>query len=94
MYLGHYAFDGDPTLLEAAYRRLMAMTPTDNLELHVVVVRPDGLDIYDSCPDEATFTAFTSSSEFADSVAASGLPEPRITGLGEVVSASVRQPVG
>jgi hypothetical protein len=25
---------------------------------------------------------------------ASGLPAPRITGLGEVVSASVRQPVG
>jgi len=94
MYLGHYAFDGDPTLLEAAYRRLMAMTPTDNLELHVVVVRPDGLDIYDSCPDEATFTTFNSSREFAQALEASGLPAPRITGLGEVVSASVRQPVG
>jgi hypothetical protein len=94
MYLGHYAFDGDPTLLEAGYRRLMATIPSDNLELHVVVARPDGLDIYDSCPDEATFTAFRSSREFADSLAASGLPSPRVTGVGEVVHASVKEPVG
>jgi hypothetical protein len=94
MYLGHYAFDGDPTLLEAAYRRLMAMTPTDNLELHVVVVRPDGLDIYDSCPDEATFTAFRASDEFAAALAASGMPTPRVNGIGEIVHAQVREPVG
>lgn len=94
MYLGHYAFDGDPTLLEAAYRRLMAVIPSENLELHVVVVRDDGLDIFDSCPDEATFTAFHSSREFGDALAASGLPSPRITGLGQVVSAAVKEPVG
>ncbi len=94
MYLGHYAFDGDPTLLEAAYRRLMAVIPSENLELHVVVVRDDGLDIFDSCPDEATFAAFHSSREFGDALAASGLPTPRITGLGQVVSAAVKEPVG
>ncbi len=94
MYLGHYAFVGDPTLLEAAYRRLMASLPTDGLDLHVVVTRPDGLDIFDSCPDAAAFAAFHTGREFGDALAASGLPTPRITGLGEVVSATVEEPVG
>jgi hypothetical protein len=94
MYLGHYAFDGDPTLLEAAYRRLAASYPPESLTLHVVVVRDDGLDIYDSCPDEATFVAFSGGDEFARELAGSGLPTPRVTGLGEVVTATVAEPVG
>jgi hypothetical protein len=94
MYLGHYAFDGDPTLLEAAYRRLSASIPSENLTLHVVVVRDDGLDIYDSCPDEATFVEFSTSPEFDSLRESSGLPAPRVTGLGEVVHALVREPVG
>ena len=94
MYLGHYAFDGDPTLIEAAYRRLAATIPPENLELHVVVARPDGLDIFDACPDEAAFSAFHTSEEFAGALAASGLPTPRITGLGDVVSAAIKEPVG
>jgi hypothetical protein len=94
MYLGHYAFDGDPTLLEAAYRRLSAGIPPENLELHVVVTRADGLDIYDACPDEAEFTAFHTSPEFDALRESSGLPAPRVTGLGHVVTALVKQPVG
>ena len=94
MYLGHYAFDGDPTLLEAAYRRLAANIPSENLELHVVVVRPDGLDILDSCPDEETFASFHASEEFQSLRESSGLPEPRVTGLGDVVTAAIKAPVG
>ena len=94
MYLGHYAFDGDPTLLEAAYRRLMTVIPSDNIELHVVVVRDEGLDIFDACPDEATFTAFHTGGEFAAALRSSGLPAPRVSGLGDVVSAAIKEPVG
>ncbi len=94
MYLGHYAFEGDPTLLEAAYRRLAASIPPEDLGVHVVVVRDDGLDIYDSCPDEATFIAFTTGDEFAGLLAASGMPAPRVSGIGEIVHAQVREPVG
>jgi hypothetical protein len=94
MYLGHYAFDGDPTLLEAAYRRLAAAMPSDNLDLHVVVVRDDGLDIYDACPDHETFTAFHTSAEFNAVRESSGLPAPRVTGIGDVVTATVKEPVG
>jgi hypothetical protein len=94
MYLGHYAFDGDPTLLEAAYRRLSANLPPENLTLHVVVARDDGLDIFDACPDEATFTAFAADPQFDALRESSGLPEPRVSGLGEVVTAMVKEPVG
>jgi hypothetical protein len=94
MYLGHYAFDGDPTLLEAAYRRLTAAYPPGLLDLQVAVRRDDGLDVYDACPDADTFRTFSASAEFRDALSGAGLPAPRVTGLGEVVTALLRQPVG
>jgi hypothetical protein len=95
MYLGRYAFDGDPTLLEAAYRRLAAAAyPPGSLDLHVVVVRGDGLDVYDACPDAETLAGFSASDEFRGALAAAGLPTPRVAGLGEVLTATLKQPVG
>ncbi len=70
--------------------RLAATIPPENLDLHVVVVRPDGLDILDSCPDEATFTSFHTGQEFRSLREFSGLPEPRVTGLGDVVTAAIK----
>jgi hypothetical protein len=94
MYLGRYAFDGDPTLLEAAYRRLLASYPPDTLELQVAVIRPHGLDVYDACPDEATFASFSASPEFHAALSRAGLPTPRVSDLGQVVNALLKQPVG
>jgi hypothetical protein len=94
MYLARYSFDGDPDALEPAYRRLQAGYPPDLLELQVAVRRADGLDVYDACPDEATFRTFSVSAEFRAATSDAGLPAPRIDGLGEVVAASLKQPVG
>jgi len=94
MYLGHYAFDGDPELLEAAHRRMIAGYPPDSIDLHVAVVRADGLDVYDSCPDEPTFRDFVGGDTFRAALAAAGLPTPRAEGLGRVVNALLKQPVG
>jgi hypothetical protein len=93
MYLARYAFDGDPTLLEAGYRRLAASFPPDALELHVALLRPDGLDVYDACPNAAESARFSGSAEFRTAVSDAGLPEPRIDGLGDVINALLKQPV-
>jgi hypothetical protein len=94
MYLARYAFDGDPTLLEAAYRRLAAQFPPETLALHLALLRADGIDVYDACPDVETFRAFSVSAQFRAAVAAAGLPAPRVDGLGPVVSAVLHHPVG
>jgi hypothetical protein len=86
MYLGHYAFDGDPDDLTAGYQRMVAAFGSDSLELHVAVRRPDGLDVYDTCPSEEVFAAFTTSAEFGATLAAAGLPLPRVTGCGQVIN--------
>jgi hypothetical protein len=86
MYLSRYRFDGDPTALEAAYRRLMTSLGTDSVELHVALVREDGLDLYDACPDRATFERFHISEEFLAALESAGLPHPTVTGLGDIVN--------
>jgi hypothetical protein len=94
MFLGQYAFDGDPVALAAAYRTLLANFPPDSLDLRVTLARAEGLLVYDACPDEQTFRAFSVSGEFRAALSAAGLPAPRVAGLGEVVHASLKQPVG
>jgi hypothetical protein len=94
MYLARYRFDGNPDALEAAHRQLLAGFPTDLLDLHIAVRRADGLDVYDSCPGEADFHAFSVSAEFNAALSNAGLPAPRVEGIGEIVAASLKQPVG
>jgi hypothetical protein len=85
MYLTHYAFDGNPDVLAAARQALLAEFPPDALLLHIAVRRPDGIDVYDACPDEQTARAFADSPEFLGVLDRVGLPRPRVTLLGEVV---------
>ena len=94
MYLARYAFDGDPDTLEAAYRQLKSAYPSELMDLQIAVRRPDGLDVYDACPNEAEFRGFSVSPEFRGALTSAGLPAPRIDGLGEIVSATLKQPVG
>jgi hypothetical protein len=94
MFLGSYDFDGDPAGLLPAYERLLAQYPPDGLDLHVCVIREGGITVYDACPSRADFDGFLASGEFHAAVAAAGLPVPRVSGLGEVHRARIRQPAG
>jgi hypothetical protein len=97
MYMGSYRFDGDPDQLVARYDRLMAAFPPDLLLVHVCVRRDDGLTVFDSCPDEAEFRRFSTSPEFRNALAASGLPDPVVDHIGEVHLAHTsngRVPIG
>lgn len=82
MYLGVYEIDGDPNELLAAYDRVMAGMPEEQVEFHACAVREDGITIYDACPTKEAFEQFSSGDEFRAAAEAAGLPWPsRITGL-------------
>jgi hypothetical protein len=93
MYLSAYHFDGEPTRLAAAYDRFVAGIPAEQLDVHLCVVREDGLTILDSCPSEEDFVAFSRDPGFRAALTAAGLPEPRVEPLGEVRVARIGQPV-
>jgi len=84
MFLGRYDFDGDPPALVQAYDRMMVHIPPDNVHFHVCVEREGGLSVYDGCPTEAVFMAFSSDPGTQALFEAAGLPRPRVTPLGEV----------
>jgi hypothetical protein len=81
MHLGIYEFTGNPDDLLPAYDRLMETIPPGNVSWHLCAVRDDGIMILDTCPSEALFQSFSENPAFHEAIAASGLPEPRITGL-------------
>jgi len=84
VYLAAYHFDGAAEDLLPAYDKLFAAFPPDRILLHTCVVRDGGITVFDSCPDEATFTAFSGDPGFAAAIAGAGLPRARIEPLGEV----------
>lgn len=84
MFLGSYTFAGDPAELLPAYDRLAASFPDGSLLWHTCVVRPDGITVYDACPDEAVFAAFSSDPAVLAAMGAAGLPEPVVERLGPV----------
>ena len=86
MFLGAYDFDGDPGDLLPAYERLAAAIPGDASELHVCIVRDEGLTVYDTCPTRDVFVAFSSSAGFLGAVRSAGLPEPTVRPLGDVTN--------
>ena len=94
MFMGSYEFDGEPAALVPAYEKLLAGYPPDGLDLHVCVVGTHGITVYDACPSREVFTAFSASAEFAAALAGAGLPAPRVTPIGEVHVARLREAVG
>lgn len=84
MYLTAYHFRGDREPLLAASDRLLAAYPPSSLPIVLCVVRSDGVTILDACPSEEVAAAFSSSSEFAASLSAVGLPEPVVEHLGDI----------
>lgn len=93
MFLSAYHFDGDPAELAAAHDRLAAQFPSDALDLHVCVQLGGGIVVFDACPSQTDFIAFSQSPEFRNGLVAAGLPEPRIEPLGDVHSAHLRDGV-
>jgi hypothetical protein len=82
MYLGIYDLDGDPDELLAAYDRVMAGMPDDQIHFHACAVRENGITIYDACPTKEAFEKFSTSAEFRSAAEAAGLPSPsKIEGL-------------
>jgi hypothetical protein len=86
-FLGCYHFTGEPQELLTAYDRLRARYPDPTLDLHVCVVRPDGITVIDTCPDRKAFTTFSTGSDFNAALAGVGLPVPQVEPLGDVYSA-------
>jgi hypothetical protein len=93
MFLGCYDFDGDPGELLAAYDRMMEKFPPEALLLHVCVEREGGISVYDACPSREVFSAFAAGPDFNEAVAAAGLPAARVTLLGDVHRAGLRERV-
>jgi hypothetical protein len=84
LYLGAMHFDGDPGELLPAYHRMLERFGIDTLDVHLCIVREDGLTVFDACPSKAVHQEFTTSDMFRGAVSAAGLPAPRIEGLGDV----------
>ena len=80
MHLGIYEFRGDPEELVPAYERLMASLPAGNVSWHLCARSDEGIVVYDTCPSEDVFHAFSSSAAFHQAIAAAGLPHPAISG--------------
>jgi len=74
MFLGVYRFKGQADELLAAYDRLMATMPMEDLELHVCTHNDQGIAIYDTCPSREEFDTFANGESLRDALAAAGIP--------------------
>lgn len=84
MFMGIYEFNGDPEELLVAYDRMMEGLPTDGLSFHACIRRQVGIVIYDCCPSEEVFRAFSTSEGLLNAMSAAGLPTPVVAELGQV----------
>ena len=65
----------------------------ETLDVHLCVIRDDGLTVFDACPSREVYESFTASDMFREAIAVAGLPVPRIEGLGGIQVAHLRQEV-
>jgi hypothetical protein len=93
MYLGAVRFDGNPGELLRAYQRMLEKFGLDNLDVHLYITRDGGLTVFDACPTKEIYEEFIRSETLLSAIAEAGLPEPRVSGLGDVQVAQVRQAI-
>jgi hypothetical protein len=93
MYLGVVYFDGDPGELLPAYLRMLEKAGLEALDVHLCITRDDGLTVFDACPTKEIYEEFTGSETFLGAIAEAGLPAPRVSGLGDLQVAHVRQAI-
>jgi hypothetical protein len=91
MFLGAFHFDGPVDELTAAYDRMLAGYPLDSLQLHISVLRDNGITVYDACPSRTDFEHFIASEELRGALVGVGLPWPRIEAVGEVRTTRIAQ---
>ena len=94
LYLGAAHFDGDPAELLPAYHRMLGRFGLDALDVHLCITTDDGLTVFDACPTREIYEEFTKSDTFLGAIAEAGLPAPRVSGLGDIQVAHVRQAIG
>ena len=93
MYLGAAYFAGDPGELLPAYQRMLDAFGLEALDVHLCITTDGGLTVFDACPSKEIYEEFTKSETFLGAIAAAGLPEPRVSGLGDIQVAHVRQAI-
>ena len=93
MYLGAVYFDGDPGELLPAYQRMLEKFGLESLDVHLCITTDAGLTVFDACPTREIYEEFTRSETFLGAIAEAGLPEPRVSGLGNIQVAHVRQAI-
>lgn len=89
MFIGSYRFDGDPTTLLAQYEAMLDAIGEDRIDLQLCVVDDEGITVYDTCPSEEAFHAFSRGDDLRGAVASVGLPVPVVRPLGDVRTAVV-----
>ena len=94
MYLTAYHFQGTLDELLPAYEQMTTAFPPESLSFHVCVTSELGITVFDGCPSAEIAQAFRTSPEFAATLAAVGLPEPRVEALGDIHRFIVNEPVG
>ena len=89
MNLYQYTFTGDPQQQLARWSEAIDGIGHDELFLHVVTVRPDGLTVLDTCPTEEDFQGWINGADWRRIKEALG-GQVVVTPLGEVRSAIAR----
>jgi hypothetical protein len=86
-------FDGDPDELLPAYQRMLEKFGLETLDIHLCITRDGGLTVFYACPTKQIYEEFTRSETFLGAIAEAGLPVPRVSGLGDIQVAHVRQAI-
>jgi hypothetical protein len=71
-------FAGDPDDLCPRIDDLLAQVPADNVRLMLVLRRPDGVTLVDTCPSRDAYDRFRASGWLDGAIAEVGLPAPVI----------------
>ena len=78
MHASIWKFMGDPDDLTRRYDALVAEMPSEQFIVNLCLRADDGISVVDICPDQASFEAFSTGSEFRDALDRHGLPAPEI----------------
>ncbi len=78
MHASILTFTGDPDDLVANIERLFEQGAAANVKLLLVLRRPDGVTLVDTCPSHEAYLRFRASGWLEDALRDAGLPEPQI----------------
>ena len=79
MHASILTFAGDPDDLVVRIDRLFEQIPAANVHLMLVLRRPDGVTLVDTCPSHEAYLRFRTSGWLETALRDVGLPEPQIT---------------